>query len=136
MEPVALATWFWSQGESVPEDVSAKIRFLADRHPELVEGSVQPPSLQSNGTDPSTPLRSAQMTMRLLNVFRKRPLEGRRKRITSESSNQHYSATLQGPPREKPQNHRAVIVGVRSSLLNDVRTPSVRRALNVEGCLS
>ncbi len=41
-------------------ETSAKAIFLADRHPELVEGSVQPPSLQSNGTDPSTPLRSAQ----------------------------------------------------------------------------
>ena len=55
---VNLGTGQTPAGRPILPEIFAKVLFLADRHPELVEGSVQPPNLESYGTDPSTPLRS------------------------------------------------------------------------------
>jgi len=50
----------WRLRYKMPVETSATVHQEAIRHPELVEGSVQPAFSQKHGTDPSTPLRSAQ----------------------------------------------------------------------------
>ena len=57
----------------IPYEISAKVLFLADRHPELAEGSVLRPPLQGYGTDPSTSLRFAQDDSAIILGLSQRP---------------------------------------------------------------